>query len=184
MIDRAHDLPIDPQAEVLNIGRGSVYYLPRPVSETDLAIVHRLDRLHLELLFAGSRMLRGLLAFEECKIGLPHPSLAGTTPDQACLHAAASPFGSLTRQRLLLSTRKFAQKVGTTSDPLEQGAADHESHHGKTGRAGRIVIPSAALYLWGKSKYTAPERQARRGEGTSPRGRRSTPHDASDDIGQ
>ena len=64
MIDRAHDLPITKQAEVLNISRGSVYYLPRPVSESDLAIMHRLDRLHLEFPFAGSRMLRGLLAFE------------------------------------------------------------------------------------------------------------------------
>jgi putative transposase len=35
MIDRAHDLPIAKQAEALNISRGSVYYLPRPVSETD-----------------------------------------------------------------------------------------------------------------------------------------------------
>ena len=32
MIDRTHDLPISKQAEVLNISRGSVYYLPRPVS--------------------------------------------------------------------------------------------------------------------------------------------------------
>ena len=39
MIDRAHDLPITKQAEALNISRGSVYYLPRPVSEADLAIM-------------------------------------------------------------------------------------------------------------------------------------------------
>jgi hypothetical protein len=48
MIDRKHDLPIIRQAQVLNISRGSVYYLPRPLSETDLAIMRRLDRLHLE----------------------------------------------------------------------------------------------------------------------------------------
>ena len=65
MIDRAHDLPITKQAEALNISRGSVYYLPRPVSEADLAIMRRLDRLHLEFPFAGSRMLRGLLMAEE-----------------------------------------------------------------------------------------------------------------------
>src|SRR5258705_10813838 len=64
MIDRAHDLPITRQAEALNISRGSVYYLPRPVSSDDLAIMRRLDRLHLEFPFAGSRMLRGLLAAE------------------------------------------------------------------------------------------------------------------------
>jgi len=72
MIDRTHDLSITRQAEVLNISRGSVYYLPRPVSETDLAIMRRLDRLHLEHPFAGSRMLRGLLATEGCKIGRRH----------------------------------------------------------------------------------------------------------------
>jgi putative transposase len=72
MIDRAHDLPIAKQAEALNISRGSVYYLPRPVSETDLAIMRRIDRLHLECPFAGSRMLRGLLAAEGCKIGRRH----------------------------------------------------------------------------------------------------------------
>jgi putative transposase len=55
MIDRAHDLPITRQAEALNISRGSVYYLPRPVSSDDLAIMRRLDRLHLEFPFAGSR---------------------------------------------------------------------------------------------------------------------------------
>ena len=54
MIDRAHDLPITKQAEALNISRGSVYYLPRPVSEADLATMRRLDRLHLEFPFAGS----------------------------------------------------------------------------------------------------------------------------------
>src|SRR5258706_2872755 len=72
MIDREHDLPITKQAEVLRISRGSVYYLPRPVSEADLAIMRRLDRLHLEFPFAGSRMLRGLLAAEGCKIGRRH----------------------------------------------------------------------------------------------------------------
>ena len=72
MIDRAHDLPITKQAEALNISRGSVYYLPRPVSEADLAVMRRLDRLHLEFPFAGSRLLRGLLVAEGCKIGRRH----------------------------------------------------------------------------------------------------------------
>ena len=72
MIDREHDLPITQQAEVLRISRGCVYYLPRPVPDADLAIMQRLDRLHLEYPFAGSRMLRGLLAAEGCKIGRRH----------------------------------------------------------------------------------------------------------------
>ncbi|MET4359290.1 hypothetical protein ABIC08_009267 [Bradyrhizobium sp. RT9b] len=72
MIDREHDLSITRQAEVLQISRGSVYHLPRPVPDADLAIMRRLDRLHLEFPFAGSRMLRGLLAAEGCKIGRRH----------------------------------------------------------------------------------------------------------------
>src|SRR6266436_2581628 len=72
MIDREHDLPITKQAQVLRISRGSVYYLPRSVSATDLEVMRRLDRLHLEFPFAGSRMLRGLLAAEGCKIGRRH----------------------------------------------------------------------------------------------------------------
>jgi putative transposase len=72
MIDRKHDLPIAKQAKVVGISRGSVYYRPRPVPEADLAIMRRLDRLHLEFPFAGSRMLRGLLATEGCKIGRRH----------------------------------------------------------------------------------------------------------------
>ena len=72
MIDRAHDLPISKQAEVLNVSRGSVYYLPRPVSATDLALMRRIDELHLEFPFAGSRMLQGLLAAEGSKVGRRH----------------------------------------------------------------------------------------------------------------
>jgi putative transposase len=72
MIDRDHDLPIIKQAQVLRISRGSIYYLPRPVSSSDLEVMRRLDRLHLEFPFAGSRMLRGLLAAEGCKIGRRH----------------------------------------------------------------------------------------------------------------
>src|SRR5512139_629976 len=72
MIDRKHDLPITKQAEVLGISRGSVYYLPRTVSATDLAIMRSLDRLHLEYPFAGARMLQGLLSADGCKIGRRH----------------------------------------------------------------------------------------------------------------
>src|SRR6476620_10523051 len=41
MIDREHDLSITKQAGVLKISRGSVYYLPRPVSSADLEIMRR-----------------------------------------------------------------------------------------------------------------------------------------------
>jgi putative transposase len=72
MIDREHALPISKQTKVLRISRGSVYYLPRPVSASDLEVMRRLDRLHLEHPFAGSRMLHGLLIAEDYKIGRRH----------------------------------------------------------------------------------------------------------------
>jgi len=72
MIDRKHDLSVTRQAELLRISRGSVYYLPRPVSQADLTVMRRLDQLHLESPFAGARMLRDFLSAEGCKIGRRH----------------------------------------------------------------------------------------------------------------
>jgi putative transposase len=72
MIDRSHDLPVTRQAAELGSSRGSVYYLPRPVSASDLALMRRIDALHLELPFAGSRMLRDLLAAEGIAVGRLH----------------------------------------------------------------------------------------------------------------
>ena len=72
MIDREHGLPITKQAKVLGLSRGSVYYLPRPVPAADLAAMRRMDELHLEFPFAGSRMLRDLLNWEGVEIGRRH----------------------------------------------------------------------------------------------------------------
>jgi putative transposase len=72
MIMREHELSITKQAKALRISRGSGYYLPRPVSATDLELMRLLDRLHLDFPFAGARMLRGLLAAEGCKVGRRH----------------------------------------------------------------------------------------------------------------
>ena len=72
MIDRTHKLSLTKQAKVLGISRGSVYYRPRPVSDTDLELMRRIDELHLDYPFAGSRMLRGLLLGEGYKVGRLH----------------------------------------------------------------------------------------------------------------
>jgi len=72
MIDPGHDLPIKQQAEVLGISRSTVYYEPRPVSEEDLWLMRRLDELHLNCPFAGSRMLRGLLWQQGLEVGRRH----------------------------------------------------------------------------------------------------------------
>ena len=74
MIDRSNALPVTRQARELGISRGSVYYLPRPTSPTDLAIMRRLDQLHMDFPFAGSRTLRDLLAAEGVKVGRLHVS--------------------------------------------------------------------------------------------------------------
>ena len=69
MIDRTHDLPLARQATLLQLSRSSLYYAPQPVPEADLAIMRRIDALHLEHPFAGSRMLRDLLRGEGVVIG-------------------------------------------------------------------------------------------------------------------
>jgi hypothetical protein len=61
MIDPERTLPIQKQAKVLQISRSTVYYQPRPISDDDLFLMRRIDKLHLDYPFAGSRMLRGLL---------------------------------------------------------------------------------------------------------------------------
>jgi putative transposase len=72
MIDRDHDLSVSKQAELVGIARSTVYYLPRPVSAEDLALMRQIDELHTEFPFAGSRMLRHLLAAKGSKVGRRH----------------------------------------------------------------------------------------------------------------
>lgn len=72
MIDRTHPLSVTKQAQAVGISRGSVYYLPKPVSVADLALMRRIDELHLEHPFAGARMLRDLLRQEGIAVGRKH----------------------------------------------------------------------------------------------------------------
>lgn len=72
MINKEHRLPIGRQARLLSLSRGSVYYLPRPVPAADLAVMNRIDKLHLEYPFAGSRMMRDFLVRENFDIGRLH----------------------------------------------------------------------------------------------------------------
>ena len=72
MIDRNHPLPLTRQAELVGISRGAVYYHPEPVSEADQRLMKRIDAVHLEHPFAGSRMLRDLLNREGFEIGRRH----------------------------------------------------------------------------------------------------------------
>jgi putative transposase len=72
MIDRDHRLPVKRQAELLGISRGTVYYQPAPIPEAELALMRRIDRLHLDHPYAGSRMLRDLLRLQGVEVGRRH----------------------------------------------------------------------------------------------------------------
>jgi putative transposase len=71
MIDREYELPITRQAEALNISRGSVYYLPRPVPDADLTIMQRLDRC------IWSSLLLALACCEGCWLPMGARSAVG-----------------------------------------------------------------------------------------------------------
>jgi len=69
MIDRTHPLPVRRQCQLLKLARSTAYYQHTPVSETALALMRRIDELHLAHPFAGARMLRDLLRQEGQAIG-------------------------------------------------------------------------------------------------------------------
>jgi len=69
MIRRDHALPLSRQAELLGISRGSVYYTHVPVSEDELRLMRRMDELHLEHPWMGSRLLRDTLNREGFQVG-------------------------------------------------------------------------------------------------------------------
>ena len=72
MIDRTHTLPIVQQCQILELARSTAYYQPTPVSSADLALMRRIDELHLEHPFMGARMLRRQLRQEGVKVGRRH----------------------------------------------------------------------------------------------------------------
>lgn len=72
MTNRNHKLSLTRQADLLGISRGSLYYQPRHISEADLRLMRRIDELHMEYPFAGSRMMKGLLRQEGFAAGRLH----------------------------------------------------------------------------------------------------------------
>jgi putative transposase len=84
MIDRTHGLPLARQAALLRLSRSQLYYEPRPVPAAELAIMRRIDALHLDYPFAGSRMLRDLLRGEGVVIGR---DLVRTMMRRMCIEA-------------------------------------------------------------------------------------------------
>jgi len=72
MIDRRHGLALATQARLLGVARSTVYREPQPVPAADLAVMRRIDELHLDYPFAGSRMMRSMLVNEGIGIGRTH----------------------------------------------------------------------------------------------------------------
>jgi putative transposase len=72
MIDRERKLPVTAQCQLLQLPRSSAYYRSEPVSSADLALMRRIDELHLEYPFSGSRMLRDMLRQERVSVGRRH----------------------------------------------------------------------------------------------------------------
>jgi putative transposase len=72
MIDKTHELPVVRQVQLLDLSRSSVYYQPQPMSESDLRLMRRIDKLHLDHPFAGARMLRDLIRLGGIEIGRKH----------------------------------------------------------------------------------------------------------------
>ena len=72
MIDHSHALSVTRQAELPDISRSNVYYLPKAVPASDLVLMRRIDELHLAYPFAGARMLRDMLALVGMEVGRRH----------------------------------------------------------------------------------------------------------------
>ena len=64
MIDREHALAVTRQCQLLDLNRSTVYYQGRPVSEDDLVLMRRIDEMHLQRPFYGSRRIRDWLQDE------------------------------------------------------------------------------------------------------------------------
>jgi putative transposase len=74
MINRSDPLPVIHQCELLNLSRSSVYSIPQLVAEGDLALMRRIDELHLNHPFAGARMPHDFLGLAGLQVGRRHVS--------------------------------------------------------------------------------------------------------------
>jgi putative transposase len=129
MIDRDHDLSITRQAELLRMSRGTVYYLPKPTSAADLALMRKIDELHLEHPFMGTRMLRDQLARQGIAVGRRH---VGTLMRRMGIQAQAPQPGTSKRapghkiypyllRRLAITRANQVWALDTTYIPLAKG---------------------------------------------------------------
>jgi putative transposase len=129
MIDRDHALPITRQAQLLGMSRGAVYYLPRPASAADLALMRRIDELHLDYPFMGARQLRRQLQREGVQVGRRH---IGTLMQRMGIQALAPQPGTSKRapghkiypyllRKLAIDRANQVWALDTTYIPMARG---------------------------------------------------------------
>jgi putative transposase len=79
---------------LLDISRGAVYYQPHPTGEIDLALMRRIDELHLEYPFMGACMMRRQLRQQCIYVGRRH---SGTLMDRMGIQAVCPQTGTSKR---------------------------------------------------------------------------------------
>ena len=129
MIDRDHTLPITRQAQLLDISRGAVYYMPRSTNTADLALMRRIDELHLQYPFMGARQLRRQLQREGVEVGRRH---FGTLMRRMSIEALAPQPGTSKRapghkiypyllRKLAIARSNQVWALDTTYIPMARG---------------------------------------------------------------
>ena len=129
MINREHKLPVVRQCEVLGLSRSSVYYGAKPESAEDLALMRRIDELHLNFPFAGARMLRDMLRLEGERIGRKHVATLMRKmginalyrhPNTSQKHPRHPVFPYLLRERAITAANQ-AWAMDITYIPMQRG---------------------------------------------------------------
>jgi putative transposase len=129
MIDRTHRLSVTRQAAALGISRGSVYYTPRPIAAFDLAVMRRIDAVHLEMPWFGARGLRRVLRPEFPGVGrrrigtlMRHMGIAAVSPQPGTSrrHRGHPLFPYLLRHRVITQPNEV-WAMDVTYIPMPRG---------------------------------------------------------------
>ncbi len=68
-VDPTSQLSVTQQAKILGIARSTAHYQPKPISDAERGLRTKIDKLHLDYPFAGSRMLCDLLRRQGLVVG-------------------------------------------------------------------------------------------------------------------
>jgi putative transposase len=129
MIDRTHELPLAQQCQILQMARSTAYYQATLPSCMELATMRRIDELHLNHPFAGSRMLSRMLRREGNPIGRRHVSTLMKRmgihalyrkPNTSKRHSAHTVYPYLLRN-LLIARSNHVWAADITYIPMKRG---------------------------------------------------------------